>query len=191
MRRLPRLRHRPPTWTLQRRSGAVEPPIVAGRSVAGAHEIALGAATLSRVGKRVGDLVHVTKGDQLDELRIVGAVTLPAIGRGGADHTSLGRGALVTYETLARLASPGLNCSESEEAICPSAVVFNVSPGSDGEAVARRIAAADPGGVPGGTYEQPVTRPADIRNYDQMSSMPLALASLLAVAAIIASSPRP
>lgn len=175
-----------PTVGIDRRRGAVEPPVVSGRAVAGPREIALGVTTLSRIGKSVGDLVRVAKGDQVEDLRIVGAVTFPAIGRGGADHTSLGRGALVTYDTLARLASPGLNCSESEEAICPNAVVFDVSPGKDGEAVTRRIASADPGGVPGGTYEQPVTRPADIRNYNQMSSLPIALASLLAGAAIVA-----
>jgi len=97
-----------PALGIDRRRGAVEPPVVTGRTAAGPKEIALGVTTLSRLGKRVGDRVRVTKGDQSDELTIVGAVTFPAIGRGGADHTSLGRGALVTYDTLVRLAAPGL-----------------------------------------------------------------------------------
>ena len=45
---------------------------------------------------------------------------------------------------------------------------------------------ANPDGTPGGTYEQPVSRAADIRNYDEMGSLPIALAALLAAAAAIA-----
>lgn len=46
-----------PVIGLDRRAGAVEPPTVSGRPVAGPREIALGATTLSRLGKKVGDRV--------------------------------------------------------------------------------------------------------------------------------------
>jgi predicted lysophospholipase L1 biosynthesis ABC-type transport system permease subunit len=119
-------------------------------------------------------------------LRVVGTTTFPAIGVGGGDHVSLGRGALVTYRTLAELTAPGRTCGEQEEALCPQALVFDVAPGGDGAAIARHISAADPDGTPGGTYEQPVSRPADIKNSDEMGSFPLALATFLALAASIA-----
>jgi ABC-type antimicrobial peptide transport system permease subunit len=74
----------------------------------------------------------------------------------------------------------------SEDALCAQALVFDVAPGSDGGAIARRIASIDPDATPGGTYEQAITRAADIRNYDQMRSFPLALAGALALAAVVA-----
>lgn len=175
-----------PAIGLDRRAGAVEPPTVSGRPLGGPGEIALGVTTLSRIGKKVGDRVKVVGSERAEELDVVGAVTFPAIGVGGADHTSLGRGALVTFDALSRLKTPGVECMETQEATCPSAIAFDVAPGADGDAVAERIATAASGDTPGTTYAQPLTRPADIRNYEEMSTVPVALASLLGGAAIVA-----
>lgn len=175
-----------PVIGLDRRAGAVEPPTVAGRPVAGSREIALGATTLARIGKKVGDTVKLVSGERSEEFHVVGAVTFPAVGVGGADHTSLGRGALITFDAVTKLTTPGVGCMDSEEASCPSAIAFDVSPGADGDAIAERIAMAASGDSPGTTYAQPLTRPADIRNYEEMSTLPVALASLLGGAAIVA-----
>jgi predicted lysophospholipase L1 biosynthesis ABC-type transport system permease subunit len=90
------------------------------------------------------------------------------------------------FDDLADLVAPGAPCGSSEDALCPEALVFDVARGADGSAIAKRIAAVDPDHAPGGTYEQPVTRSADIRNYDQMRALPLALAGALALAALVA-----
>lgn len=175
-----------PVIGLDRRAGAVEPPTVAGRPLGGPGEIALGVTTLSRIGKKVGDTVKVVGSERTEEFHVVGAVTFPAIGVGGADHTSLGRGALVTFDTLSRLKTPGVECMEIQESTCPSAIAFDVAPGANGDEIGERVAMAASGDSPGTTYAQPLTRPADIRNYEEMSTLPVALASLLGGAAIVA-----
>jgi putative ABC transport system permease protein len=59
-----------------------------------------------------------------------------------------------------------------------------VADGADADAVVQRVLGRNLDHTPGGTYEQEMTRAADIRNYDQMRQGPLALAAVLAVAAI-------
>jgi putative ABC transport system permease protein len=175
-----------PAIGVDQRRGHVVPPVLHGRAVAGDHEIALGSNTLEKLGRKIGDRVRVNAAGHTAAFTVVGTITLPSIGLGGADHTSLGRGALLTFGALADLVSPGVACGASDAALCPRAVVFDLVPGSDGNGVVRRIAAANPDGTPGGTYEQPITRAADIRNYDEMGSFPVALAALLATAAAVA-----
>jgi predicted lysophospholipase L1 biosynthesis ABC-type transport system permease subunit len=70
--------------------------------------------------------------------------------------------------------------------VCPSAIVFDLRRGAGGDDVVTRLARANPDGTPGGTYEQPVTRAADIRNYDEMGSYPVTLTTLLATGAMVA-----
>ncbi len=175
-----------PAIGLDRRKRRVEPTRRSGRAVSDDHEIALGAITLEQLGRHVGDRVLVAAGGRAAEFTIVGTVVLPSIGAGGADHTSLGRGALLSYDALAMLTAPGASCLSSSAALCPQAVALDVAPNTNSDAALRRIAAANPDGTVGGTYEQPVSRAADIRNYDQMGSLPVALAALLAAAAATA-----
>ena len=175
-----------PVLAVDRHGASVDPPVVSGRTARAAGEIALGALTLRQLHKHVGDDVAVGSGGDARRLTVVGTVTLPSIGLGGSDHTSLGRGALVTYDQLVSLVSPHDRCGRSEEGTCPNALVFDVAAGADATAVAARIARADPDGLRGGTYEQPVTRSADIRNYEQMRRFPAGLAGLLAAIAAIA-----
>ena len=92
----------------------------------------------------------------------------------------------MTYAALADLVAPGTTCGQTDDAECPRAVVFDVRPHADGANVVARLAAANPDGTPGGTYEQALTRAADIRNYDEMGSLPVALTALLAAGAILA-----
>ena len=49
----------------------------------------------------------------------------------------------------------------------------------------RRIIGADPGGTPGGVYQQPRVLAAAIVNADQMTGQPLALALALGAAALV------
>jgi hypothetical protein len=175
-----------PMLGLQPRRGTLTPPITEGRTVRTRSEVVVGRTTLRSLHRSVGDRIKVEVNGNAAELRIVGVAVLPSIGQGGADHPSLGRGLLLRFDALAELTAPGAACSAAEQGLCPQAMAFDVVPRADGAAVARRIAATDPDGVPAGTYEQPVTRAADIRNYEQMRSLPIALAMVLALAAMVA-----
>ena len=175
-----------PVLGVDTRKGHLEPPVLSGRAVSSDHEIAIGKSTLVDLGRHIGDRVQVAADKHSAAFTIVGSDTFPSVGVGGADHTSLGRGALLTYHAMSELIAPGAACGTTEAALCPQAIAFDVAPGADGDAVVRRISAADPDGTPGGTYEQPVTRAADIRNYDEMRSLPIALAAFLATATAVA-----
>jgi hypothetical protein len=166
--------------------GRIEPSITDGRTVRSRGEVVLGRTTLRSLHRSVGDQVRVTVNGRSARLRIVGLAAMPSIGQGGADHTSLGRGALMRFDDLVDLAAPGTTCLATEDALCAQVLVFDVARGSDGGAIAERIASVDPDGTPGGTYEQAITRSADISNYDQMRLLPLALAGALALAALVA-----
>lgn len=160
--------------------------INAGHAPAGAGEIVLGALTMRTLHVGVGDRLTVTTPDGPKRLEVVGSMTFPTIGRGAADHPSLGRGALLTDDGLRALVSARKPCLESDEALCSQAILLDFADGSDVDAVVGRIIARNPDHTPGGTYEQPLSRAADIRNFDQMRREPMVLAALLAVSALAA-----
>jgi hypothetical protein len=174
-----------PVLGLQREQGDLGPPVIDGRLPSGNGEIAVGTGTLERLGKTVGDTVRMGEGQGAADLRIVGTVVLPAIGQVNSDHTALGRGALVTMETLSSTESPDAACMESDDAICPVAVVIDMAPGADGDAVAARLAAAEPDGVPNGTFSKPVQVAAEIRNAEEMGALPLGLGLSMAFGAVL------
>ena len=177
---------RVPVLGVDRRVGDIEPPVLTGQPARGPNQLVVGQNTLDDLGRHVGDRVSVGFDDHHVDFRIVGTSTLPSIGRGGAAHTSLGRGALMTYTALANLVAPGQACGQTTDAECPRALVFDVRTPADGAHVVTRLAAANPDGTPGGTYEQALTRAADIRNYDEMGALPIVLTALLAAAALLA-----
>jgi ABC-type lipoprotein release transport system permease subunit len=60
-----------------------------------------------------------------------------------------------------------------------------MAPGADGNAVAARITAARPDGVPNGTIPKPVQVAAEIRNADEMGVLPLGLGLAMAFGAVL------
>ena len=140
----------------------------------------------------MGDTVTAGTGRFRRTLRIVGTVTLPSIGLALADHVSLGRGAMLDDSTLLALQGlpPQLTAQEEHQTTVadpafPSAVAIDLAPGTDAAPLVARIARADPGGDPGGTYRQPRVLGAAIVNAAQMGGQPLALALALAAAAVL------
>jgi FtsX-like permease family len=190
-----------PVLGLTTHGGSVEPPTVSGHPIDGSMRyrlgtapaaevstrIELGATTLRRLGKRVGDTVNVSAGRTRRQLTVVGIVTLPSIGVGLTDHVSLGTGAMLSEDTL--LSIEGLHSldTSTEEAITalPSTVAIDLAPGVRPATVVRPIVRADPGGTPGGVYQQPRVLGAAIVNANQMSGQPLALAFALSLAALL------
>ena len=182
-----------PVLGLHRHRGSVEPPTTVGRPIRDDGEIELGAVTLRELGKKIGDTVLVGRKPYRRILTIVGTVTLPSFGVLVSEHVSLGRGAMLSEQAL--LAAQGLSAeqarSASQESQAPaSAVAINLVPGTSAAqrtSLVRRITAADPDGVPGGTYELRLNRvrAAAILNAEQMGGQPLTLALGLAAAAVL------
>ena len=180
-----------PVAGVTRWRGSVLPPTTSGRPLAGAGEIELGAVTMRELGVHLGDTVPAGLPGHVLRLRVVGTVTLPSIGVEGADHPSLGRGALLTAHDLYHAAALNLKAVAAGSAAAttlPSALAIDVVPGTTAAARAaliRRIIAGRPAGTPDGTY--PLNRPlaAEVTNASGMSGQPLALAVGLAVAAVL------
>lgn len=76
--------------------GRVFPPIIAGRPPTHDDEVALGANSLRRLHKGLGDSVTATIGYRTLSLRIVGRAVLPDIGDAG----QLGSGAVMTFNAV-------------------------------------------------------------------------------------------
>ena len=66
-------------WGFRSLRGTIGPEIVAGRAPSGPDEIALGAATLDELGKRIGDTVHGEGPDGSHDYRIVGRAVFPKL----------------------------------------------------------------------------------------------------------------
>ena len=181
-----------PVLGLTRHQGAVQPPTTSGHPLSGQDQIELGAATLRALGKRVGDTVTARYGRQTRRLTIVGTVTLPSIGLTLADHVSLGRGGMLPGSTLLALQGLSAQLTSREEhgatvadPAFPSAVAIDLKPGTSGTVLAARIAGANPGGDPGGTYRQPRVLGRAIADAAQMGRQPLILALGLAAAVTV------
>ncbi len=180
---------------------ALNPPILSGHPLEADDEVVLGAATLSRLHKHVGDSLTITYGSPRNApiyisptpLKIVGAATLPTIGNGGNLHTSLGTGAVVSEgiepaRLQKALAQPDPN--DNGPAIDVVRLKPTVSPAT-GLASLRRVAEtatrvmdADPNSGGGSFHVLAVQRPAEIINYQSSGATPLVVAVILAATAV-------
>ncbi len=181
----------------------LNPPILSGRPLKADHEVVLGAATLARLHKHVGDSVTITYGSPRNapiyisptRLKIVGAATLPTIGNGGNLHTSMGTGAVVSEGIepaglQKALAQPDPN--DNGPAIDVVRLKPTVSPAT-GLASLRRVAETatrvmngDPNSGGGAFRVLAVQRPAEIINYQSSGATPVIVAVILAASAVAA-----
>jgi hypothetical protein len=81
--------------------GTIEPEIISGRAPASSDEVALGATTLSALGKHIGDQVHATAAGHTVTYRIVGKAVIPRINP--PDVQPLADGAIFTGDGLLRI----------------------------------------------------------------------------------------
>ena len=180
-----------PVLGIRRHLGAVQPPTTSGRPLSGSDQIELGTVTLDQLGKKVGDAVRIGTPPFTRTVTIAGTVTLPSFGVGGADHVSLGRGAMLPEATL--LAAEGVKSGRPPTGAqpvpgLPSAVAIDLAPGTTRAQRAQlvhRIVSASPDRTPGGTYELRHALAAAVVNAEQAGGQPLALALGLASAAVL------
>jgi hypothetical protein len=146
--------------------GRVFPTLVEGREPNGPDELVLGAATLRRLGLRLGQTVQVKAGRPA-AMRIVGSCALVL-----ADSESAGEGAILTIEGLRRL-KPSLETGYG---------MFYVrfAPGADPEAARQRLRRLPSGVVQVVQAPQP---PPQVANLGRVGALPDVLAGLLALLA--------
>jgi hypothetical protein len=179
-----------PALGLRRDLGSIQPPTTAGHAMTGGDQIELGTVTLAELGKKIGDTVRIGIPPYTRTVVIAGTVTLPSFGVGGAEHVSLGRGAMVPAGTLRAAVGAGKPTPATDQSIpvFASAVAIDWAPGTtraQRAALIHRVTSANPDGTPGGTYEMPSALASAVVNTEQMGGQPLALGIGLAAAAVL------
>jgi len=164
--------------------GSVFPTLAAGRAPAGMDEIVLGAATLGRIHRSVGDSVTVQGQTTTRTMRVVGRAVFPVLGIGDFAPTSLGEGAAVTVAALDAVGGSAIAAFGGGDPGATSATgdvsfaLLRFRPGVDAGAAQRRIAAQVPR-FPVGPEIASVLTPTDIATYRSIQSTPLLLAAML------------
>ncbi|MFI5036760.1 MAG: ABC transporter permease [Acidimicrobiales bacterium] len=162
---------------------AVSPPVLSGHGVSEPGQIVLGSATLAELHKRVGETVRVSNGTASSTtLRIVGTVTLPAIG--GSLHTELGTGAILDYHLIPASARNLFNLPGGG----PNIVLIRLRSPTTAAALARlgAVATVLEKAAQDSVNVVPVQRPAEIANAGTLRATPAYLALALAGGAVVA-----
>lgn len=173
---------------------AIEPPTTSGHPLSGPDQIELGVVTMRQLGLRLGDKLLL--GQDKQPLTVVGVATLPSFGVVLTDHVSLGRGAMLDWTTMmsvlglqAQPKDPGALSNSAASPAYPATVVFDVrSPAVARALIAKMAALSAQTGSPGGTYQLKPGKElgAAVINASQMGSQPLAFATGVAAAAVLA-----
>ena len=163
----------------------VRPTLTAGRFIRGDDEIVLGQATARALDADIGDDIVLGGDGSPHTLHVVGVAVLPTIGKTHAQHTSLGRGAIVVPHLV-----PGSNRDilgdPHDETLGPNAVFVRFTPDLPVSAeVAHLRETTAPLTRFAGLDVVPVQRPAEIVSSDQVGTAPLLLAIGLAICAAI------
>ncbi|HEV2428180.1 MAG TPA: FtsX-like permease family protein, partial [Acidimicrobiales bacterium] len=168
----------------------VAPPILTGHGVDTADQIVLGADTLAALHLHVGSTVTVAfRHSATARLRVVGVAVLPALTNGGGgagSHLEMASGALVP----SALIPANLRNIQASPIPGPQAILVRYRSGVTRAAeradlirlsVALNSVKGDQG-ASGGAVD--LLRPAEIVNYRSSTSVPTALAALIAAGAL-------
>ncbi|MBA2325034.1 MAG: ABC transporter permease [Actinobacteria bacterium] len=152
-------------------SGDIRPPLLEGRQPDASDEIALGTRTMEELGVELGDELEVgSQGGPSVPMGVVGRTVIPPV----TDSGRLGEGAVVTVGGAQRL------IPELPE-LDPGSFYVQLPPGVGQDEILAHVAdglGVDPDTVDGSAGS---STPADIVNFGQVESMPLALAAMLGV----------
>ncbi|MGZ7085521.1 MAG: ABC transporter permease [Ilumatobacteraceae bacterium] len=163
----------------------VAPPLLSGHGLEADDEIVLGATTLARLHKHVGDTVDVSIDSPAPtKLRIVGTATMPTVGFSGF-HSTMGEGALLPYSLI----SVADRNAVGNVPTGPEAIFVRLRAGTDRAKALKalnQIATSLTLPTNYGVEVQSVLRPAEIVNFRSMTSMPLILGVALAIGATAA-----
>ena len=165
-------------------AAAVTPAILDGQAMQSGSEIVLGASTLARLHRRIGDEVSVAaNGTKPVNLRIVGTATLPAVGTAGASHLEMGSGAVVPYQVIPAADRNVFAAPDPG----PNAIFVRLRRGvslAAGAASLKAIVTTLSGMPAGDGTVLTVQRPAEIINYHALGTTPAVLGAWLAAGAL-------
>jgi putative ABC transport system permease protein len=152
--------------------GHLRPVVVDGHEPLGADEVALGASSLDRLGKEVGDTVLVGMGDDERPMRVTGIVALPVSEDGGSSTI----GAFLRQDAANELS---FDCDDQDS--CYRNVAIVAAPGVDIDVLRDRYAdaAADV------ELDLPAP-PGEVERLEAVEQLPRYLAGFLAVLAGVA-----
>ncbi|MEO7427818.1 MAG: ABC transporter permease [Acidimicrobiales bacterium] len=151
---------------LSQRQGRLEPVITRGRSPRGADEVAVGAVTMRRLGIALGDTIRVRVTGAGKPLHVVGQVVLNDASLG---FLQPGKGVLVDAAAAA-----ALDPNQADDPASQAFVIRFTREVNRGAAIARLR----------GDFPQTVVSPfpaSDINNLQRISTLPAALAVLVAL----------
>jgi hypothetical protein len=155
-------------WGIDPIRGSVLPPVVAGRWPSASDEVALGSETMRLLGTHVGDGIVLRTSSGTASMRVVGQAVFLELG--DALSPGLGVGAGFTFEGVRRLVPTAER----------RAFLVRFRPGTDVKATIARLDRTPPiDGIVNGPLEG-----TDIEIYSGVERVPLALGSLLALAAV-------
>ena len=159
--------------------GDIEPTTVGGRAPRGPREVAVGAGTLSELGREVGDRVRAHGPDGPLEYRIVGVVAAPRLESPFGDPVPVDQSAFFTGAGLDALDDPTDSDGSSE-------LLMRVAPAADRDAVLRRVerldGVSDYNDAPG---VSPALVPLEVARVQQIDALPAVLAGFLALLGIV------
>ncbi|MCU1460278.1 MAG: hypothetical protein JWO37_353 [Acidimicrobiales bacterium] len=191
---------------VQKSRAQPQPPVLSGHELDADDQAVVGADTLKRLHKRVGDTVVITYGTPEaapvyvppTTLRVVGTATMPAMGFSSfiSDHPSMGTGVLISVGIEPPAFQQALRSPDPLYADGPDIALVRMRRGltdAASRADIRRIAdaanaaiAKDPNAVADNVQVLSVQRPAEIVNYRSVGATPAVLALGLAAGAVVA-----
>jgi FtsX-like permease family len=157
--------------------------MLSGEQPSGSHEVVLGARTLQKLHRHVGDAVPAEIDGHIRSMRIVGTAVFASFSRGCFDATDLGDGAAFSASTLSKR-DPATNCAGTSP--CYNFFLVRYRPGTNLVAAGARLhKAVVAAGCPVGSCNVVAgQRPDDINDYSRVRETPLLLAGVLALLAI-------
>ena len=157
-------------WEVSSLRGRISPEIVAGRLPRGSDEIALGAASLHSLDKKLGGVVRGEGPNGSHDYRIVGRVVFPKLN----SPQPLASGATLTDAGLARMMGP-------DDSNGSWYLLARLAPGANAGAVERQVSSL-------ASVERPfgASVPVEVGRLRQVGWLPASLAALLSVLALLA-----
>ncbi|MDQ1521454.1 MAG: putative transport system permease protein [Actinomycetota bacterium] len=158
---------------MQRERGLVSPQVVEGRAPAGPNEVALGGATMDRLGLGIGDTARFAIPDFSDgrfDFEVVGRAVLNASGID--NQITPGDGALFDWSAVTRVGGAGAR------SVGPQSFLIRFAPTADPGAVRRAVRRA----FPSSTTE--AIEPPDVVNLGDVTLLPLALGGIVTLLGI-------
>jgi hypothetical protein len=147
--------------------------MVRGHEPRSVDEVAVGAGTLTELGRRIGDTIEVGAGGPTRHLQIVGVTALPVNEDGGSSTAGLAM-------TRATADSIGFNGSCDGDVACSRHYALAAAPGEDILAAAHAYTGDDQAAV---ALPSP---PGDVARLTAVDGLPRYLAGLLGIIGVVA-----